>query len=80
MNADGTGVRQLARGDDPAWSPDGTRIVYDSGFASTISTIVVKPVAGGKAKVLASSQRQDGSDHVWQPDWQPCPRGRCARG
>ena len=74
MNPDGTGVRYLGRGDDPGWSPDGTHIVYDSGWADTISTVSVKPVAGGKPKVLASSQRHDGSDHVWQPDWQPRPR------
>jgi len=32
MNADGTGVRRLARGVAGAWSPDGTRILYASTF------------------------------------------------
>jgi Tol biopolymer transport system component len=32
MNADGTRVRRLARGIAGAWSPDGSKIVYASGF------------------------------------------------
>ena len=60
MNRDGsnqTNLRRVARRDDPAWSPDGTKIVFDG--------IQVMSANGGPATVVASS----GID----PDWQPIP-------
>lgn len=61
VRTDGSGLRQLARGRDPAWSPRGDLIAYQGG-----SGIFVVPVRGGKPRRTTRSAN-DGL-HAWSPD------------
>jgi hypothetical protein len=51
INADGTGIRQLARTEgtwvenDPAWSPDGTRVAFNRWQRDDAGTWSVQPIA-----------------------------------
>jgi Tol biopolymer transport system component len=73
MDADGTGAvnltRDLAREDGrPAWSPDGTRIAYDS-FPSTGGEIAVWLMnADGSDKVRLPPSPGNDSEPAWSPD------------
>jgi dipeptidyl aminopeptidase/acylaminoacyl peptidase len=71
MNADGTGLNQVGRGDrlryNPAWSPDGMKLAFvqdngpqGSGDIFTITT------GGGSLTRLTTASAWDGS-----PDWSP---------
>ena len=53
INADGTGLRRIADGIQPAWSPDGSRIAYMYGrCCPTSGGIFVVDVDGGGARQL----------------------------
>jgi len=69
MDADGRNVRRLAAstsgGRNPAWSPDGTRIVYE-GNHDDYSGILEVPVDGGTPMLLFSTPGAD-----MQPAWAP---------
>lgn len=71
IRADGTGIRRLTRrartNSNPAWSPDGKRIVFASDRAREgWSTIYVMNADGTRQKRLITAPR----DH-FSPDWQP---------
>lgn len=56
MNGDGTGRRIVSGTDEivlhnPAWSPDGTRIVYNTSYPSLLK---VADVASGVVTILAT--------------------------
>jgi len=57
--ADSTGVRRLAAGDEPAWSPDGTTIAYQSPTG-----ISMMGADGTNDRVI----RRGGSQPSWSPD------------
>jgi Tol biopolymer transport system component len=40
---DGTGIRRLGRGDNPTWTPDGRRIVYENSRGGRIRLISIRP-------------------------------------
>ena len=61
VRADGSRLRQLARGRDPVWSPRSELIAFQSG-----SGISVIPAAGGRPRRLTKSAN-DGL-HAWSPD------------
>lgn len=63
VNADGTELRALSPGTDPAWSPDGKRIAF-AGLLEVHSGIYVINADGSGLVQLTNA-----SD--WQPTWSP---------
>ena len=59
VNADGTGAHDVATGENPSWSPDGTRIAYDDSKFH----IFVANADGSNAHQIA-----DGEKPAWSPD------------
>lgn len=57
--ADSTGVRRLAPGDEPAWSPDGSTIAYES-----LNGISLMSADGSNERII----RRGGSQPSWSPD------------
>jgi dipeptidyl aminopeptidase/acylaminoacyl peptidase len=79
MKADGTGLRQLTSfphpGDwftslDPAWSPDGTEIVFSAGYAGS-NHDEIQTVDVDHGDVTRLTDRLGVKD---EPDWQPINR------
>jgi Tol biopolymer transport system component len=76
MNADGTAHQQITNIDDgacqPAWSPDGTRLVYISPCASNQETYPGASLflinADGNGWVQLPTQPGGDFDPVWSPD------------
>lgn len=71
--ADGSGAHPVTDNDDeddtPAFSPDGSKLVWDSGVLSGgIDEIVIMNVLGGPIKALT-----DSPDESNTPDWGPIP-------
>ena len=76
MNADGSGVRQVTNNGregfitgmvyDPAWSPDGTKLVYVSSFMGELSNLVVINVEGETTATFISTV--EAADPAWSPD------------
>ncbi|WP_230468341.1 VWA domain-containing protein [Amycolatopsis mediterranei] len=50
---------------DPAWSPDGTLVAYDSAFSESVPSILIVPSAGGTPRPLI-----DGPGGAGQPAFQ----------
>jgi len=71
QNGDGTGQRQVGRGDlkryNPAWSPDGTKLAFvqDNGSSGS-GDIYTITTSGGSLTRLTTSSGWDG-----EPDWSP---------
>ena len=70
MNADGSGQTNLTNASglnaDPAWSPDGTKIAFDTNRAGLID-IYVMNADGTDQRPIASSPL-GGSEPAWSPD------------
>jgi TolB protein len=69
-NVDGTGARKIVAGDNPAISPDGTRIAYTELGKATIRHIAVIETASGKKVVFHSLPSDNAYGPVWSPDGQ----------
>jgi Tol biopolymer transport system component len=71
MNVNGTAKRQVTFdgnfNSDPAWSPDGKKIVYSGGAAGNPELYVI-PAAGGVAKRLTTTTDHDERGPSWSPD------------
>jgi Tol biopolymer transport system component len=76
MNADGSGVKQVTNNGrvgfipgivyDPAWSPDGSKLVYVSSFMGELSSLVVINVEGEMAATFINTV--EAADPAWSPD------------
>ena len=68
MRADGSHPRRLARGTEPAWSPDGRRIVFTGPRQVRVSRpdLWVMRSDGGHRRRLTTDRASDRS-----PDWSP---------
>ena len=80
INADGTGLRLIAQGIQPAWSPDGSRVAYMSGYSggpTLTGGIFVIDLDRGGARLLVDHAlaRQlapgCGDCSVEHPTWSP---------
>ena len=60
MDADASHLTPLGVGADPAWAPDGRRLVYVCG-----ADLCIADVDGGAARTLGLSQ------NLWAPSWSP---------
>ena len=73
MNADGTGVSQLTTdgnsNDNPEWSPDGTRISFDSWADANTANIYVMDADGTDRQRLTTTRPLEGRD--FQATWAP---------
>jgi Tol biopolymer transport system component len=73
VNADGTGLRQVGRGDllryNPDWSPDGTRIAYTSDYKGKRHVWQMTPTGASKTVTTANLVFDGPVDQVsWSPD------------
>jgi Tol biopolymer transport system component len=53
---------------DPIWSPDGTRIAFNTGNSGGQLALAVKPVAGGRTTILLESPDVRLTPRSWSPD------------
>jgi Tol biopolymer transport system component len=76
INANGTGLRRLTRAPTfdgaPAWSPDGTKIVFARGGTDDSTSIYVINANGTGLRRVTTNQTPNGPIGT-SPDWQPLP-------
>ena len=65
VNADGTGNTEIAKGYNPSWSPDGSKIVYSGCEANTSSCGL--HIYDLNSKVSATLTRDTGGSPQWSP-------------
>jgi Tol biopolymer transport system component len=69
MNADGSGLKRLTNNDasdrQPAWSPDGTKIAFNSERDGNREIYVMNADGSGLTRLT----NNDASD--WDPAWSP---------
>ncbi|MDE0466942.1 MAG: hypothetical protein OYL97_07780 [Candidatus Poribacteria bacterium] len=74
MRADGHGERPVfrtapAHRDDPAWSPDGKKIVYSQhDFAADLATVYTAKADGTSVTRVVEIKSSEGGEPAWSPD------------
>ncbi len=68
MNAEGSNLRFLAKGNDPVWSPDGTRIAYQAPGEPAGNQIFVRFMDAEGATTQVTRNEQAATDVKWSPD------------
>jgi TolB protein len=69
-NLDGSGAHKIVTGDDPAISPDGTRIAYTETGKGGVRHIAVIEVSSGKKVVFRNLPSDNAYGPVWSHDGQ----------
>jgi dipeptidyl aminopeptidase/acylaminoacyl peptidase len=67
MNHDGTGLLRLTPGDQPAFSPDASRIAFESVRDGDLEIFSIPPVDGRHATQITRNAASD-ADASWSPD------------
>jgi len=73
MNADGTARRQLSEAplpshnDDPAWSPDGTRILFSTDRSGVHELWVMDADGSNERRITTATAVPLPGDAAWQP-------------
>jgi Tol biopolymer transport system component len=65
INADGTGLRQLTHGLDPAWSPDGKRVAFARWGGQAPGIYVIDEDGKNETQVFGAEMAKS---PVWSPD------------
>ena len=65
VNADGSGLTRLAHGRQPAWSPDGRKIVYQSVLLGEQGIYVMNADGTGQTRLTTGTADRE---PVWSPD------------
>jgi Tol biopolymer transport system component len=71
MDTDGSNLIKLTRGNNPSWSPDGTRIVFSFGlgrFRGDVTDIFVIDVNGANRVNLTKGRHKNNSVPAWSPN------------
>ncbi len=71
MNTDGTDITELARGDGPSWTPDGTKIVFSFGLGrwlGDITDIYIMDANGANRVNLTRGRHNVNHSPVVSPD------------
>jgi dipeptidyl aminopeptidase/acylaminoacyl peptidase len=68
MNADGSNLRFLAKGSDPVWSPDGTRLAYQAPGDPAGNQIFVRIMDAEGATTQITRNEHPATDVKWSPD------------
>jgi Tol biopolymer transport system component len=67
MKVEGSALRPIALGGDPAWSPDGEWIAYDTAMgASEDSVLSIRP--DGRGQRVLRDDSSDDEEPAWSPD------------
>jgi Tol biopolymer transport system component len=67
VHADGTGLREIARGENARWSPDGTKLVLGSPTARSTGDLFIVDADGGGRRLLLASPELD-QPAGWSPN------------
>jgi len=85
MQSDGSGRRELDHEDNgysdaafPAWSPDGTSIVFSANNGTGYQHLWSVPAGGGQNTELVKNAIPGGNPLDWEADWQPAPTAAVA--
>jgi hypothetical protein len=62
---DGSGAHDIGEGQDPAWSPDGSRLAFERGSAGSRQIYVMDADGGG---VTQLTQGAESTQPAWSPD------------
>jgi Tol biopolymer transport system component len=73
IDVDGSNERELTPGTHPAWSPDGTRIVFTTGFGGSGGISVVNADGSRLTLLIRHDFARPGSRDDWigRPEWSP---------
>jgi Tol biopolymer transport system component len=69
VRPDGTGLRQVVRGESARWSPDGSELAFDAPTPTSIGDIFVSAADGSSPRLVLASPELD-QPAGWSPDGQ----------